>query len=190
MKWVYAAFVAFLPFVSSAQDTGLVTCTGPDCNFCTFVAMVNNLIDWLVGFLTLAAVLALVFAGFKLVVSAGDQGAMTDAKKMITNIVIGFIIVLSAWLIVDTLMKALISTDPEIDAKFGVWNEINANQCGGINIPTYSDSDSDSESTALYCYDTAGAGTTNVHGLNACNAARAIAAGEGKSVGACYKCGD
>ena len=109
MKWLSLAFLAFVPLIAPAQeDTGLVSCTGPDCNFCSFVVMINNLISWLIGFLTLAAVLALVYAGFKLVVSAGDQGAMTDAKKMITNIVIGFIIVLSAWLIVDTLMKALL----------------------------------------------------------------------------------
>lgn len=130
--------MALLPFFTWAQeDTGLVTCKGPDCNFCSFVVMVNNLIEWLVGFLTLAAVLALVYAGFKLVVSGGDQGAMTDAKKMITNIIIGFVIVLSAWLIVDTLMKALLDpnlTDSEGN-KFGVWNQIKSNQCGGINLP-------------------------------------------------------
>lgn len=130
MKWLSALLFVLLPEMVFAQAGGLVTCSGPDCNICSFVAMINGLINWLFSFLVLAAVLALVIAGFRLVVSAGNEAAWTKAKEMVTNITIGFVIVLSAWLIVDTMMKAFIAPD----SGFGMWNEIPAGSCGGIQI--------------------------------------------------------
>lgn len=137
MRAFIVVALLLLPTVTFGADPGgIVTCTGPDCNLCTLVEMINAIVAWLFGFLTLAAVAILVFAGFKLVLSAGDTGAMSDAKKMITNVVIGFVIVLAAWLIVDTVMKGLM--DPNYSSggegsqlKFGPWNKIPAGQCGG-----------------------------------------------------------
>jgi hypothetical protein len=126
MKWFASLLVVFLPQLVSAQAGGLVTCAGPDCDMCDFVNMINGIVDWLFGFLVLAAVLALMVAGFKLVVSAGNESAMSNAKSMFTNIIIGFVIVLSAWLIVDTIMKAFLAPD----SGFGVWNEIE--DCGSL----------------------------------------------------------
>ena len=137
VKLAVLLVIIWMPLASFAQtgagsDSDLVTCSGPDCNFCTAVDMVDNIVDLLFAFLSIAAVLVIVFAGFKLVVSAGNPSAMSAAKSMITNVVVGFIIVLSAWLIVDTVMKALISD--EID--FGVWNEIDNQDCGEIIRPS------------------------------------------------------
>lgn len=133
VKLAVLLVLLWMPLVSFAQtgagsEYDLVTCSGPDCNLCTAVDMVDNIVDLLFTLLSVAAVLVLVFAGFKLVVSAGNPGAMSAAKSMITSVIVGFIIVLSAWLIVDTVMKALISED--ID--FGVWNEIDGQDCGSI----------------------------------------------------------
>lgn len=138
MKGFLLVMILLLPQLALGADPGgLVTCTGADCNLCTFILMVGVIINWLFGFLVLAAVLVLVFAGFKLVVSAGNPSAMEDAKKMATNVVIGLVIVMSAWLIVDTMMKALL--DPNLEdgsgKKFGPWNELSEGaQCGGSKI--------------------------------------------------------
>jgi hypothetical protein len=52
--------------------------------------------------------------------SAGENSArISQAKKMIANVIVGFIILLSAWLIVDTFMKMFVD-----DAKVGVWSRI------------------------------------------------------------------
>lgn len=133
VKLAVLFLLLWMPLVSFAQtgdgsEYDLVTCSGPDCNLCTAVDMVDNIVDLLFTLLSIAAVLVLVFAGFKLVVSAGNPGAMSAAKSMITSVIVGFIIVLSAWLIVDTVMKALISEDVD----FGVWNEIDGQDCGRI----------------------------------------------------------
>jgi hypothetical protein len=47
-------------------------------------------------------------AGVKLVTSGGNPGALQAAKDSFVNALIGLIIVFAAWLIVDTLMKALV----------------------------------------------------------------------------------
>lgn len=127
--FVFLTLLVFLPQIAlGAERSGLVTCTGVDCNFCTFIQMVDNIVDWLFMFLVLAAVLILVYAGFKLVVSAGNPSAMSAAKGYISNVIIGFVIVMAGWLIVDTLMKALVGSGSD----FGTWNEIK--DCGGINF--------------------------------------------------------
>lgn len=125
MKYVFVfALLTFPSLVFGAVDTGLVGCSGPDCNACSFVQMISNIIQWLVGILVIIAVLLIVRAGFELVVSQGNPAALTNAKKMMTNVAIGFVIMMAAWTIVDTVIKALV--DPS--AGFGVWNQIS--DCG------------------------------------------------------------
>ena len=106
---------------AAGADSGLVTCTDPqDCNLCTLIQMFDRVLDFLFKFLTLAAVMMVMYAGFQLVISQGNSGAMEKAKGMISNIVIGFVIMMSAWLIIDTVMKGLVDTE----AGYGQWNEL------------------------------------------------------------------
>ena len=106
----------------AASDSGaLVTCTNPeDCNWCTFIQMFDRALDFLFKFLTLAAVMMVMYAGFQLVISQGNSGAMEKAKGFISNIIIGFVIMMSAWLIIDTVIKGLVDTE----AGYGQWNEL------------------------------------------------------------------
>ena len=109
--------------VAFAADPGLVTCgnTGqPNCDFCTLVQMADGLFDFLFVLLTLAAIMTVMYAGFQLVISQGNSGAMEKAKGMVGNIIIGFVIILAAWLIIDTVMKGLVRSD----SGFGQWNVI------------------------------------------------------------------
>lgn len=109
MKYVIPLFVfgiLLVPVVASAQD-GLVTCEGPDCDWNALIEMINRIVAWLVMFLSIIAVIVMVIAGFRMVTSGGDVAAWTAAKQMFTNVVIGLIIVLAAWLIVDTLLATL-----------------------------------------------------------------------------------
>src|SRR5690606_10294241 len=92
-----------------AQDTGLVPCgyPGNPCTTAHLASFANRLIDELIKYLSVLAIIVMVYAGFRLVVSAGDEGEWTKAKNLFTNVVIGIVLVLAAWLIVDTIMWAL-----------------------------------------------------------------------------------
>lgn len=118
-----------MPMVVGAQDTGLVTCVGPDCNWCSLMSLVNNVVEWLIIFLSVIAVIVLVIAGFKLVTSAGNTEAWSSAKSMFTNVILGIIIVLAAWLAIDTTLVMLTG---------GGINYWLPDDCGGANAMTSS----------------------------------------------------
>lgn len=102
------------------NGSGLVPCgygETYDCGTDDAITLANNVIDFLIKMLSVVAVIALVFAGFKLVTSAGNESAWREAKSLFTSIVIGIIIILSAFLVVDTILKAL--TDKGLEETSG-----------------------------------------------------------------------
>ena len=126
MKKFFVIFAAFaLP--SQTMAAGLVTCSGPDCTFCSLMQMVNSIIQWIFLIIIPVATLVVAFAGFKLIMSKGNGSALSEAKKLLTNAIIGLIIMFIAWTVIDTILK--LSTG----GGFGVWNPI---ECGLQNPTT------------------------------------------------------
>ena len=117
------AFVLMLtPTISSAA---LVPCDGAlgnVCKTCHLMELGSNIIEFLITVMVSVVALVFIAGGFKMVTSGGDHGAVSDAKHMMTNAVIGFVILLLAWLIVDTFLKVFLRT--EGDLKLGPWNQI------------------------------------------------------------------
>nr|AEQ20529.1 hypothetical protein [uncultured bacterium CSLC2] len=77
------------------------------------ILVVNNIISLL---LTLAIVfvapLSIAYAGFLFVVNPVNSGGISQAKEILKNTVVGIVIALAAWLIVDAIMVAL-TTGPK-----------------------------------------------------------------------------
>lgn len=109
---IILAVIVTLPEAASAQD-GLVSCTGLDCNFCSAVTMAHNIGKWLVGILILIATIMLAVTGVQMAASAGNSDAKQLLKERLQNIIIGFILILASVVIIDTLMKALV-TDAQL----------------------------------------------------------------------------
>ncbi|MCA9366562.1 hypothetical protein KC722_03210, partial [Candidatus Kaiserbacteria bacterium] len=103
-----------------------------------------KVIDWIVAISSLLIILVLAYAGFGLVVSGGNQSAYEKAKGYFMNAIIGLIIILAAWTLIDTLMKVLVD-----DTKFGPWNEIDSSNCGGVRNLAYQHSDGQGNAAAL-----------------------------------------
>ncbi len=107
----FSAFVVFPLDVSAATATGIsqfAGCSGTDCSACNIVDLTNGLIKWLIGFLFVLFAVLVAYAGFGLVTSGGNHHALDEAKSRFMNAFIGMIIILSAWLIVDTIMRGLV----------------------------------------------------------------------------------
>jgi hypothetical protein len=127
LSYLTAAMVIAVVFTVGSEQvaaqTGLAdVCSGADCSTCHVVDLANRLIQWLIGIITvLFAVLACV-AGFKLVTSGGNQQALSSAKDMLVNAVVGFILVLAAYLIVDTIVRTLVGSDQISGA--GPWSQV------------------------------------------------------------------
>jgi hypothetical protein len=97
------------------------------------VQLGNNVLNWIFGFVFVVFGVITFVAGFGLVTSGGNQAALDAAKKKLSNAVVGLIIVFSAWLIVDTLVKTTLrGTDGNVGTAVGVtslgmWNQIECN---------------------------------------------------------------
>ena len=117
-------YMFVVPFVVSAA--GLVPCGGAEpekpCQTCDVVLLTNNVVAWLVMILGTIAAILIVVAGVRLVTSGGNMSAKEAAKSSMTNLLIGYLIVLSAWLVLDYGLKALLIQDGA--SSFGVWNTI------------------------------------------------------------------
>jgi len=125
MKWLFTGvfLLLFLFSFEPVMAQGLVTCSGPDCTFCSVVQLVDNIIQFVIILAIILATIGLAVAGVRLVVSQGNPAAVTAAKGTFFNVVIGIFIILIAWTLVDVVMKVLVG------GQFGMWNEISS--CGG-----------------------------------------------------------
>ena len=115
MKYLSLAIIfVFILLPDLASAAGFVQCDGVNinglkgCSLCDLVAMGNAILKWLIGVMMVIFAVILVVAGLGLVTSGGNPAAKTAAKEKITNAIIGLVIVLAAWLLVNTIMKALL----------------------------------------------------------------------------------
>jgi len=84
----------------------LVPCTGADCNWTAFLTLMQNLLNFLVFLGVTLSALLFAYAGF-LYLTSGGGGQVEEAKNIFTHVIIGLIIMLVAWLLVDTILKVL-----------------------------------------------------------------------------------
>ena len=112
MKQIYMLVVLFL-FPALTKAAGLVSCEPKvvagkivnECGFCQAGVLIKNVTDWLGMVSGFVVVLIIIYAGLKMVYSVGNVSAKTDARRLISTAVIGYMIVLGAWILVDTLLK-------------------------------------------------------------------------------------
>ena len=97
--------------LAEADPSKFVTCSGTDCDTCDLIRMFNAIIKWLIGFMFLIFAILIFVAGFKMVISAGNSSALEEAKSSMSNAFIGIVIVFASWIIVNTLMNALINRE-------------------------------------------------------------------------------
>ena len=99
---------ADVTLAQAVDPGGFVSCDGYNCSACDLVSMANTIIVWLFGIIFLIFAGLMAVAGLGLVTSGGNQSALEAAKSKFKNGIIGLITVASAWLFVDTIMKALL----------------------------------------------------------------------------------
>jgi hypothetical protein len=99
------------------------SCGGPGgCqSFCDLALLVQNLLNDAIVLATFMAGILFAWAGGRMLFAGGDPKAITSAKKTFSAVFIGFVIILTAWLIVDTIMKVFTN---QTSSGFGPWNQI------------------------------------------------------------------
>ena len=96
-----------IPAVSFAN--GIVPCEGPDCNICHLAALAQRILNFLIILATSVATAIFMYAGFLYLMAGGDPGKVSKAHSLFWNVIVGLVIMLSAWLIVDIFMSVLLN---------------------------------------------------------------------------------
>lgn len=107
------AFIVTTPLWAQTQDTGLVPCTGSagsNCDLGALITLFQKVIDFvLVGIAVPLSMALFAYAGFLYLTASGDSGQIEKGHKMFINVLIGFVLALSAYLIVTILVSVLLS---------------------------------------------------------------------------------
>jgi len=121
-----AFFWALIPFAANAALVLCGTSGHPrDCNFCDLFILAQTIIYFLMLEIALPlAIVALIYGGFMWITAGGDPGKVTKGRKAIEYAVYGMVFAFAAWIIVDTVLKALLAGGLGNIQGWGPWNKI------------------------------------------------------------------
>lgn len=101
---VMAALAVVLPLAASAisfEDPSQTFRLGTS----DLKAAVINIINWVLGLLGIIAVIMVLVGGFQWMTAGGNEDKVEKSKKIISAAIVGLIIILLAWAIVNFVLK-------------------------------------------------------------------------------------
>ena len=120
-------FLTIVPFFAFAQIIPTIVpedCRGADaaqnCGICDLAQLAQNVLNAGIYIAIFLSAVLFAWAGWKYVTAGGNVGKATQAREIFTNVLVGLIIILAGWLVVDTLMKTLVKED----GGFGPWSPV------------------------------------------------------------------
>ena len=119
-----SVFAADMPLFTPGWSIVPEACRTCACGFAGVMGTVQNLMNGAISLAIFIAVGIMAWAGFLYITTPTNPEARSQANKMMMNAVIGFLIVISAWMIVDFVMKVLYSGPDGQSGAFGPWNSI------------------------------------------------------------------
>lgn len=91
---------------SATPNGGLVPPCSPNCGFNDFMTLINKVVHFILFAMAVPiAAIMFAYAGFLLVTSAGSTEQRGKAKRIFTNVAIGLILAVAAWLIIELILK-------------------------------------------------------------------------------------
>jgi hypothetical protein len=76
-----------------------------------------KVINYLIGFIGIFTIFRIVVSGFQMIISAGNEGMLKSAKSGLQNAIIGLLLVMLSYVIVNTIFELF-------DVQLGVEEEI------------------------------------------------------------------
>lgn len=118
-----------LPLAAHAAETipffGPIVPANCPAGWGLLVTVINNIIIVLLSIMIVFfAPLMIAYAGFLFVVNPTNAGGKEQAKKILTNTIVGIIISLSAWMIVGAIMAVLYKDPTRDGSTWGTWQEL------------------------------------------------------------------
>jgi hypothetical protein len=110
-----------VPCGRTCDDPCTAECECAPCTLCHLFVLFKRIVDFAtINILFPLAVLMIVVGGVMFLTAAGDPGRIGTAKKILSSVAIGLLIIFLAWLIVDTIIMFITKSD----SPFRNWKEI------------------------------------------------------------------
>ncbi len=119
-----------------SPDFQLVPCDGVNCDFNALMTLVNRVISFILYISIPLAAISFSYAGYLYLSAAGNTSQIEKAHEIFGKVLIGFIFVLSGWLIVYSITSALLSNN----FKNSKSNLLRTNSGNGTTANGYSNS--------------------------------------------------
>ena len=95
---------------SKGATGGLIVCRGVDCTtWAQLIASIENLIKFTFKLAVVAATISIAYAGFLYLTGGSNPGQVSKAHGIFWMVVKGFIIMLTAYLLVKLILDTLVS---------------------------------------------------------------------------------
>ena len=102
---IFLLLVLFIPVITKAA--GLVPCGGPEpekpCTACDLLVLLQNVLHFALTMAFLIVVIFAIYGGFRWILSGGNEENIKAGQKTLSSALIGLVIILCAWLIVNTI---------------------------------------------------------------------------------------
>lgn len=100
-------FAVLLIPLAGAIAAGLVPCSGTACQMCSLAKLVQNVINFTILLAIPLAAVLFAWAGALYITARGDTGQIEKAHGIFGKVALGFVLALSGWLIVNTILVTI-----------------------------------------------------------------------------------
>lgn len=106
-------FFALINF--NFASAALVTCTN-DCTIGTLIATVRLIVNFLLSWAWLVSIVFIVWAGISMMLAGGNEERLTSAKTTLRNAILGFVVILLSFIILNSVIKLITGSGDLINA--------------------------------------------------------------------------
>jgi len=125
MRFAAILLLVLLIVPSFAFAAGIPTIVPSECNadggcpnVCSLAKLAQNILNAGIYLAVILSAVLFAWAGFLYLTNVGNSGGVTKAKEVFFNVVIGLVIILVSWLIIDVVIRAFVG------ASYLPWNAI------------------------------------------------------------------
>lgn len=86
----------------------LPECPATGCTFCNLAQLAQNLINFLITLSLTLAVGFITYGGIMMIIFSAQPPKIETSKKIISSAIIGLVVVLGSWIIVNTFLHILV----------------------------------------------------------------------------------
>ena len=87
-------------------------------SICDVALLAQNVLNTGIYLAVFISALLFAYAGWEAVTAGGNAEKMSAARRVFANVLVGLLIILAGWIVIDTLMRSI------TNANFGPWNKI------------------------------------------------------------------